>query len=190
MVSVDLENIADNPQWEDKRGCDSCDVVFKEGDHVVSYFSDWVWNEVSDGKIPVVIPQGMYCLDCYEDEIPIPMKGVTEGFIFDTITYDERNGTYSVLRRKILRGSPSYEGIEWDPFEVTDRIFRAPADAILKDATPYSIFTLFYRSGIDLRGFVKDGKMKIPDEAAEKSKLLIEHRLRHHRHTGLQAEPL
>ncbi|WP_147302761.1 hypothetical protein [Haloferax sp. Atlit-19N] len=172
---MDINNLESNQSnWEEKRGCDGCTVLFEENDHVATYFSDWVWNEFSNGEIPFISPQGMYCLNCYENEIPIPKKGVIEGFIFETITFDEETETYSTNRRKILRGSSSSEGIDWDPVQVVDRLFPAPAELILKDATPFSVFTLLYRAGIDLRGFVREGQLEIPDSAAKKARLIID----------------
>lgn len=191
MDSLNTEYLTNHePSWEEKRVCDGCTIVFEQGDYVATYFSDWVWNDISDGKLPFIAPQGMYCLNCYEDEIPLPMKGVTEGFIFGTITYNEDAMTYSVDRNRIMRGSRSTEGIDWDPIDITNRLFPAPAEIVLENATPYSVFSLFYRAGIDLRGFISENVLEIPEPAAEKSKLTIQEWMSHNRGGGIAADPL
>lgn len=178
------------PAWEEQRACDGCLRKIENGDHVAIYFSDWVLNEYSDGPIPVIAPHGMYCLDCYEDEIPLPKQGVNEGFLFETVRYDPRDEVYTVETGEIMRGSSASQGIDWDPVSVFEMFHPAPAEAALKDGTPFSVYVLLFRSGVDLKGFVRDGELDIPKQAEEKARLIISESIKHHPSWGMQAESL
>ena len=66
--------------------CDNCNVSLVTNKFVASYFSDKIWTSEDEQiyDIPTSTHEA-YCLNCYNDEIPLPMKGIKEGYVFKDV---------------------------------------------------------------------------------------------------------
>lgn len=136
-----------------------------------------------EGKAPITTPQGGYCSNCYQDEIPLPRKGTVEGFTFAMVEYQSDTETYTYNEKGIMRGSKASEGVVWEPPEVIEKLHPSSLEDFNHNVTPMSIFINLYRLGVDLRGFVVDGELRIPDNAIPTAREVIrqnsEYRPRH-----------
>lgn len=176
--------------WEEQRICDGCEIPFDNGDKAVVYFCDTVWNHFAEGDLPNIVPQGMYCWNCYPRDIPLPHLGTNEGFLFVINEYETESDEYSYEKKEVIKGSPRTRGIEWTPIELVEDLYPAPRGMIQHNITPLSVFFTFERLGIDLRGFVKDNELFIPEAEIEKIELILESNTKHQPHSIWSPEML
>jgi len=154
-------------EFDATRLCDSCTNEFVDGERLVVYLSDTVWSQGERVDLPRLFSHEMYCLDCYPDEIPIPHLGTNEGIVIATMQHD-REEDYSYERHQLIQGSSASEGVDWNPKTLLEEFHTTPVRIVGYDITPFYVFILFRRSGVDLRGFVTGNSLEIPHEEQEK----------------------
>ncbi|NGM69068.1 hypothetical protein G6M89_08600 [Natronolimnobius sp. AArcel1] len=152
-------------EYTTERYCDGCPTSLEDGDYVATYFCDTKWGGYVEGKLPTMAQQESYCLTCYNDRIPLPRKGTKEGFSFEVLHHDKENGVYRFEEKGVMRFSKEDEGIEWHPPDVIETIFPFTVNELEYETTPMSAYLAALKHGIDLRGYVKDGELQIPDSA-------------------------
>jgi len=142
--------------------CDFFDSTLESSTVIASYFCDTIWSIEQDSvqKLPTVMPHEAYCLDCYTDEIPLPRKGTTEGFAFETIK--KNDDVYIYEEKCVAKSSKRNEGVEWNPKQLVDEFIGEVPINDYPMITPYWTYLAFYRSGVDLRTFVRDNQVEIP----------------------------
>lgn len=154
-----------NQEFQTERICDGCTSTLEGGDYVATYFCDTKWGATVRGKFPVIAQQESYCLTCYTDSIPLPREGTREGFTFEVLQYHPNDEVYTFDEKRVMRYSGESEGIQWSPPNVYETLFPFEISELDFDITPMSTFIVAYNQGVDLRGFVTDGVLKIPDSA-------------------------
>lgn len=158
------------PDFDELRVCDGCTKPIEADSNAALYFCDTVWLEMERHDLPEVIPQEIYCLDCYPDEIPMPHLGTNEGFSLISMREAEEEGLYSYDEIRILKGSSKNQGFEWNVLETLKQYHKTAVHDFPYTITPMYGYILFRKSGIDLRGFVIENELKIPSE--EKDRVL------------------
>lgn len=155
------------PEFDSVRVCDGCTNEIEHNEQTLVYFCDTIWLQSTKQRLPQVAPQGIYCLNCYPDGIPIPHKGTNEGWVHATMEHKSEAGVYSQDYKKIVKGSPKSAGFTWNPVKLLQQYHIAPVEAFKFHITPIYVFMLFRRSGLDLRGFINDNRFEIPDSKTD-----------------------
>lgn len=154
-----------------QRICDHCASIFFEEKDIFAYFSDTSWLYGQEIKTDYVYPHELYCPDCYPGEIPVPHLGTNEGFSLvelEQVGDDE----YYFSEIGAVVGSPKNQGVEWDPPDLIEEFHMAVSKYNIV-VTPMHTFSLFLRLGIDLRSFIADDHIHIPESTREQIKTLI-----------------
>lgn len=165
-------------EFDDVRVCDGCAAKFNSDSYGLVYFTDLVWVEYQELRFPHPIPQELYCFDCYPDEIPIPHSESTEGFSIVEFTSDSDEDKSEYMEVGILNISHKNNGIDWDPIKIMNKYQLLPLEEIEYRITPMQVFSYFRKLGIDLRGFVIDDRLDIPEEKADNLRALIQMKIK------------
>jgi len=179
MKLEDLD-IGEN-QWEDSRMCDGCEYQFSGEDYGVVYFCDCLWYQGEEVNLPNPVSEELYCLNCFNNEVPLPHLGTNEGFYLVLMESHPDNGDLAYEKIELVQGSPAKEGVDWKPLELIDQYSPTPIEMVNYAITPAHVFNIFYRQGVDLRGFVEEGEIQIPDSISNHLEQLTRVTLQHRR---------
>jgi len=164
-------------EFDSLRVCDGCATKFHDNSYALVYFTDLVWAGYQKIQFPIPTPQELYCFDCYPNEIPIPHIESTEGFTIVEFTSDSSKNNLVYEEIGILNINYKNDGVDWDPVKIMDDHQFLPVEEVRFQITPMQVFSYFRKLGIDLRGFVKNNKLTIPDEKINDIESLIQLRL-------------
>lgn len=160
-------------EFDTKRVCDGCATGLDEGDYAIVYLSDRCWVAGEELTASTIEPREIYCRNCNRGEVPLPHQTSNEACCLVQIEFYTGSRVYSYDWIEIVDGSNSESGIIWNPDELVEQFMPYPIEVSSEVTTPASVFNLFFAQGVDLRGFIKDGRIQIPDEVHENVECLL-----------------